>query len=250
MKYDVYDGINFLLAAENLDQLKQVFDRLIQKFGVDQFALQFTPIVNKALDIYPVAIANYKQEWVDRYFEENYHKVDPLILVGSKKVKPFFWSDTWEDATLHHQAKKMFVEAKDYGLRSGIGIPIISPLHTNGMVTLVSSFAKDDTDLKKILGAQGAALHVFCLYFQQMAHYFVVRDKIKIHSVELSKREKECLYLALQTKTNAEIGAILKISKRTVEAHFKNCCRKLNAVNKQQAVAKAIITKSIDLNDQ
>lgn len=56
----------------------------------------------------------------------------------------------------------------------------------------------------------------------------------------LTLREKECLTWAAAGKTNWEIGYILNIAERTAEHHLANATRKLDAVNRCQAVARAV----------
>lgn len=246
-KFDyVHEGLHHLMNSSNLDELRQIFERLMQKFGFDQFALQFTPNSFKTMDLKPLAIANYDREWVNHYFEEAYHLIDPVITEGSKKQAPFLWSDTWKEKPLTKKQQKLFNEAKQHGISTGIGMPIRSPYHRNGMVTLVSSYM-DELELNKILDQEAIPIYLLSMSFQQMAHYLIVRDNVSIHAIPLTEREKECLKWAASGKSNKEIGMILNISSRTVEHHFENCYRKLNAVSREQAVAKALITKSIDL---
>ena len=246
MSYNLDDGIQYLMNATDLDELRQIFERLMCQYGFDLFALQFTPNSYKKMDLKPLAIANYEKEWVDYYFEENYHLIDPVVHIGKQNKKSFLWSDTWHGVELNKKQKQLFNEANDYGVGTGIGIPIFSPYHSDGMVSLVSSSIKNDDELLKIVEGSTAEIHLLSVYFQQMAHYFIVRDKITIHSVPLKQREKDCLKWAASGKTNSEIAQILGISIKTVEAHFSNCYRKLNAISREQAVAKAIITKAIE----
>lgn len=246
-KFDyIHEGLHHMVNASNLDELRQIFERLMQKFGFDQFALQFTPSSFKTMDLKPLAIANYDKTWVRYYFDQAYHLIDPVIIEGGKKKTPFLWSDTWRDKELSKKQKQFFHEAKDHGVGTGIGLPISSPYHRNGMVTLVSSYMDTD-EMNKILEDEAVHIYLLSMNFQQMAHYLIVRDKISIHTIPLSDREQECLKWAAVGKSNKEIGMILNISFRTVEHHFQNCYRKLNAVSREQAVAKAIITKSINL---
>ena len=57
---------------------------------------------------------------------------------------------------------------------------------------------------------------------------------------QLTEREREVLAWIAQGKSAWEIGAILCISKRTVDVHTQNAARKLGAVNRTQAVAIAL----------
>lgn len=105
MKYDVHDGIQYLMNATDLDELRQIFERLMCKYGFDLFALQFTPNSYKKMDLKPLAIANYEKKWVDYYFDEDYHLIDPVIHEGKKNKKSFFWSDTWQGIELSKKQK-------------------------------------------------------------------------------------------------------------------------------------------------
>lgn len=63
----------------------------------------------------------------------------------------------------------------------------------------------------------------------------------------LTKRELEILQWIKEGKTGWEISVITKISENTVRFHIKNILKKLDAVNKTHAVAKAIEYRLIAL---
>src|SRR6202008_1387781 len=56
----------------------------------------------------------------------------------------------------------------------------------------------------------------------------------------LTAREREVLRWIYLGKSNAEIGAILRISPMTVKNHVQKILRKLDVVNRAQAVGKAL----------
>jgi len=57
--------------------------------------------------------------------------------------------------------------------------------------------------------------------------------------IALNERERECLTWSARGKTSPEIAAILNLSKRTVNFHIENACRKLNVATRTEAVVKA-----------
>ena len=61
----------------------------------------------------------------------------------------------------------------------------------------------------------------------------------------LTEREREVLRWIYLGKSNSEIGAILDISPLTVKNHVQNILRKLNVVNRAQAVGKALDARII-----
>jgi DNA-binding CsgD family transcriptional regulator len=66
-------------------------------------------------------------------------------------------------------------------------------------------------------------------------------------TVELSKRERECLRWTAEGKASWEIGMILKISDNTVNFHIKNAMRNLGTTSRTVAVVKAIRLNLIEL---
>lgn len=65
------------------------------------------------------------------------------------------------------------------------------------------------------------------------------RNEIWSRHVALNERELECLTWSARGKTSPEIASILNLSKRTVNFHIENACRKLNVSTRTEAVAKA-----------
>lgn len=62
---------------------------------------------------------------------------------------------------------------------------------------------------------------------------------------KLSARELECLRWAAAGKSSDEIAIILGISAYTVSSYFKTATRKLDSVNRMQAIARAMRMKLI-----
>jgi DNA-binding NarL/FixJ family response regulator len=72
------------------------------------------------------------------------------------------------------------------------------------------------------------------------------RNELWSRQVALSDRELECLTWSARGKTSPEIAAILSLSKRTVNFHIENACRKLNVSTRTEAVVKAASGRLID----
>jgi len=64
--------------------------------------------------------------------------------------------------------------------------------------------------------------------------------------IALNERELECLTWSARGKTSPEIAKIVSISKRTVNFHIENACRKLNVATRTEAVFKATAGHLID----
>jgi DNA-binding NarL/FixJ family response regulator len=73
-----------------------------------------------------------------------------------------------------------------------------------------------------------------------------VRAEIWSREVDLSERELECLTWSARGKTSGEIAQIMGTSKRNVDFHVENACRKLDVVTRIQAAVKAVSGGLID----
>jgi DNA-binding NarL/FixJ family response regulator len=72
------------------------------------------------------------------------------------------------------------------------------------------------------------------------------RNEVWSRHVALNDRELECLTWSARGKTSPEIATILNLSKRTVNFHIENACRKLNVSTRTEAVVKATSGRLID----
>ncbi len=66
-------------------------------------------------------------------------------------------------------------------------------------------------------------------------------------SFALSQRERHCLSLAARGMTSNDIAVKLGITERTVNFHFGNAIDKLGALNRNEAVARAIAHNLLSL---
>jgi DNA-binding NarL/FixJ family response regulator len=72
------------------------------------------------------------------------------------------------------------------------------------------------------------------------------RNQVWSRHFALNERELECLTWSARGKTSPEIAQIVNISKRTVNFHIENACRKLNVSTRTEAVVKATSGRLID----
>ncbi|MGO8858011.1 MAG: response regulator [Steroidobacteraceae bacterium] len=66
-----------------------------------------------------------------------------------------------------------------------------------------------------------------------------VRNAVWSRHIALNDREVQCLTWSARGKTSPEIATIVGLSKRTVNFHIENACRKLNVSTRTEAVVKA-----------
>ncbi len=83
---------------------------------------------------------------------------------------------------------------------------------------------------------------LFGIYFHELFMKAIVERGVAPASqgFPLSPRELQCLRLAAHGQTTKDMALKLGISERTVQFHFDGIRSKLCAVNRQEAIAKAV----------
>ena len=179
-------------------------------------------------------VSAYPAGWMDRYLDQDYARIDPIIHRIKRDPSPFPWS---EDVALPESencplAKKMFNEAAEFNLRAGFAVPLIT---LDGAVAVVS------------LGGEAVEMPPEAHAMTGMISTFAIARAIDLCNgggghkrPKLTPREIECLKWAADGKTEWEISTILHVSEHTADKHLANAHRKLGATNCVQAVAVAI----------
>ncbi|WP_081304523.1 LuxR C-terminal-related transcriptional regulator [Aeromonas hydrophila] len=121
-----------------------------------------------------------------------------------------------------------------YGFTCGVNIPIKEKSGDVAFFNLVCGTSMDTNELDSIL----VFAHTFSAYL--FASYVRIKEECSTSS-KLSSRENDCLFWACEGKTAWEISKIIGLSQRTVTFHLMNIISKLQANNRQHAVALAIM---------
>jgi LuxR family transcriptional activator of bioluminescence operon len=178
-------------------------------------------------------LSAYPEEWQQRYEHANYFDNDLTVKHCRTKNTPLMWLDPATE--LDKKNKKIFAEASEFGIVSGITFPYHGVGSEFGLLSGTVSKDFEHSSLDSIVTQHslyllGAAL--FDLHNQ---------DKDNAYVDILTAREKECLRWAAEGKTAWEMSVILSISERTACFHLDNAKKKLNSVTRTGAVSKALL---------
>ncbi len=179
-------------------------------------------------------VSAYPPGWMDRYLNQDYARVDPIIHRIKRDPSPFPWSEDMALPESEHcaLAKKMFNEAADFNLRAGFAVPLVT---LEGAVAAVS-LGGEAVDIPPDAFGMISVISTFAI-----ARAIDIRDRNRrCQRPGLTPREIECLKWAAEGKSEWEISAILHISEHTADKHLANAHRKLGAANRGHAVALAI----------
>lgn len=229
MRGDDFAQASFSVAT--MDELHAAFGRAIARHGFDHYACTVLRPTDALNDAVATAIAvKYPADWIAQYVEADYAAIDPIMTKSLSTAEPFFWADL---VGLSSRQTRMFSEAADAGLRTGIGLPIHSPFGEVFVMSVASP--QRDIDLRR------ARLEMYLLAAQfRLVHLELVPGGPGQAQPKLTDRERECLLWSARGKSSWDIGMIIGISEFTANFHIRNACAKLQATNRILGITKAI----------
>lgn len=233
----ISDFTDKLSGVETPDALMDVFGDTVSNLGFSSFAYHMVKVVGIG-NLLPLVKTTYPDQWVHRYFEQDYMKVDPVLRASFDRALPYSWDEVLAHNDLSCEEKHFFMEADDFKLRNGLSVPINGYNGEFALMTVVADGSENET--RENIAQNRHTLHLLTMYLHNHASSMVVGDALKHFAPTLTKREKEVLGWVADGKTAWEISEILSIGETTAITHIENAKRKLNAPSRTQAVVKAI----------
>lgn len=238
---DFQDGLQRFSNVKSVEEITALCENYCNLFGFDTFVYALR-VPEYFASSKLVIVDGYPASWVNHYFECSFYDIDPVMEYSKKHIIPIEWRNLRIDNGSMQET--MMNEARAFGVKSGVTMPIHSPHGELGVL----SFALD----RDAPHANEITTHSMP-YIQLLAshtHEALRRicGLVDGDGQPLTQREKECLKWAADGKSAWEIGSILHISERTVNFHLNNIVQKLGVTNRQHAVAKATLRGIIQPN--
>lgn len=233
--HEYHDGLHRFAFAQSIEEITNLCQSHCKLLGFDRFIYALR-IPNQFSDSRVIVVKGYPDAWLDRYWANSYHTHDPVIAYCGQSILPIKWQDLIVDSS--STGARIMHEAVDFGLRSGITMPVHSPHGELGVLSFaldwsVRSAHEVTTQAMPCIQLLATSVHEAVKRVSGMADTPAV--------MPLTPREEECLRWTADGKTSWEIGQLLHTSERTVNFHLTNSMKKLDVCNRQHAVAKAVL---------
>jgi LuxR family transcriptional regulator, quorum-sensing system regulator BjaR1 len=148
-------------------------------------------------------------------------RLSSLARRAGQQFEPFHWHiDASNDIQTDGQTTNL----------SGYCLPMKSGMGQSGYLVIFNGKAVERPDFSRLIFA---SLDLFTLQARGMGTGNQT-------AVGLTIRELDCLRWTAEGKTSSEISSIIKLSEHTVNHYLIAAARKLDCVNRVQAVAKAL----------
>ncbi len=181
------------------------------------------------------AALTYTDEWVERYLEKHYARIDPVVQGCYQRFHPVDWKRLdWSG-----KAARLFLgEATDAGVgNQGFSIPIRGPGGQFALFTV--SNRCDDAEWALYTRARVGDLILLSHFVNQKA-LEIERGTDMLRSSQLSPREIDALTMLSMGLSRTQAAESLSISEHTLRVYIESARHKLGAANTTHAVAKAL----------
>jgi LuxR family transcriptional regulator, quorum-sensing system regulator BjaR1 len=239
MKFEreAFEFIQRLNRLTTIGDVMAATERMLARYGFEHFS--FSGVPDNSGSLPGIVLAHrIPAELFKVYVERRYADVDPCMRHLRRTTEPFRWADVRYNAEREPRTAELMALVRDFGLSKGFFVPIPSPAGTIGNVWMAGSRLE-------LTPRTRPALHLVALYAFDRVNRLV--GPLSAPRPLLTAREQEVLQWTASGKSAWEIGAILGITKRTVDDHAQSAFRKLGAANRTQAVAIAVRERLINI---
>ena len=237
----IFDTLTRLLPINDIESYKK---SLLEFSEAIEFEYTFFGYVTntKDADMGGVQIFNINnaEAWLNEYMENKYFLNDPLagyVVSRDERAVCVSWADFEDQALLNPESLRIRNIRDSFGLHYGFtSFDNLLDASNAFSYTVASSTNQGDP---RIINT----LKIMTPHF--LNRMCIIDGIIPVADYDITNKELEVLNWIKEGKTNWEIGTIMNISEQTVKFHVKNILTKLNASNRQQAVAVAMSSNLI-----
>jgi LuxR family transcriptional regulator, quorum-sensing system regulator BjaR1 len=235
----VFDTIDHISRLTVLEQVANVFVAAVEKFGFAALGINGLPPPGEGAN--PRILAESTPEgFRDLYICERFYLVDHLGAHARSTSEPFRYSEAPYDWKASRRHQRFMQALETFGMGKGLVVPVGRSANVPACVWLAGKNPDLHEDAKR-------ATEVIALFVASKAYVLSRPPGIEVRTSKLTLREREVLIWVAQGKSAWEIGEILNISKRTVDAHTQSAAQKLGAITRTQTVVNAIQIGEIEL---
>jgi DNA-binding CsgD family transcriptional regulator len=218
-------------SVQVLDELNGEIVALRERLGVEHVIYHS---VNSTGSQY--AALTYSDEWVQRYLERDYARVDPVVQGCYRRFDPVDWKRLdWSGRA----ARDFLGEAMDAGVgNQGFSVPIRGPAGQFALFTV--SHRCSDAEWERFTKERVPDLIVLSHFVNQKA-LELEGGPDRVVTNQLSPREIDALTLLAMGLSRAQAADSLTISEHTLRVYIESARYKLGAMNTTHAVAKALL---------
>lgn len=236
---DIFASAARLEACHSTSQMFSRFGKELEQLGFNFYLVTDLPGQETIGWQNQILRNHWPAGWYERYLDAGHYRVDPCVAQSRGRAAPFVWGDIFMPA-MEAASRRVMDEAREFGLREGICIPITRP-HLPPSVVTMAGWQPD------VSPSGRRKAHAMARQMYRTATRFSVANGAGDTPRQITDREREILRWMANGKSAWEISRILGISEHTVITHQRNLRHKLNAANNAHSVAEAMRRHEIEV---
>lgn len=226
------DSVSELTCLESQYDVFRFMKRVTESWGMKAFMVMNLPMQMSLTLSQCTVITSWPADLLQQYDNDGL-LVDSNVYSALKKASaPFVVNQDFRGhgvrPVIADKFKDLFAR---FDMVNSVWCPVQDMTGMRGAVSL--SGAKSSFSRSEVAEIFYLAAHVY-------GHLAYVRSLDSRISETLTDREIDCLNWTAAGKTSAEIADILTLSEHTVNHYLNRATKKLDTVNRTQAVAKAL----------
>ncbi|MEM9523869.1 MAG: autoinducer binding domain-containing protein [Pseudomonadota bacterium] len=175
----------------------------------------------------------YSSNWPQRYFDQDYGAIDPVIHRMFTETQPYRWSAAEYKKSKDKRVVAFFRDAENHEISQGISVPI----KRGGKIRLFTAITGSR---KKIMGQDLITMIKLIAENYNMMFLGIEERAINSLTPAYTPREKQALTLTALGATSGEAARILGISPKTLEKQLQLARDKMWARSQVAATAFAL----------
>jgi DNA-binding CsgD family transcriptional regulator len=226
----IFDGnVNEIAGLDTQFDVIRFMKRLVEFYNCRSFmVLNLPPTTSRELSSNTI-ITNWPAELMALFDSEGLMQTSLVLRRLRDSTLPFgFDLDTVSTDGAGGRVRELFSR---FGIIRGAYFPVHDVSGIRGAVSLTGSAAVFTH--QQMMELMYISIHLF----QRLAE---IRNLEVRPADMLTEREIDCLNWTAAGKTSAEIAEILGLSEHTINHYLNRAAKKMNTVNRTQAVAKAL----------
>lgn len=225
-------------AIKSSDELRSLMDAICNELGFRHFALiHHTDL--RELRPGVININNYPPVWAEQFIAKRLYRFDPVIQACFRTGVGFRWSKVGELIDLNPRQERILEAASREGLADGLTMPSAVKGEYAGSCSFAAPRRSVYLDHCEILGQLVGAFGF------EAARRLTKREDCDTKR-KLSPRQRECVVLVAQGKSNWEIGQILGLSPVTIAHYVSDARARYDVSSRQQLVVRALLESEIN----
>ncbi|MDL2406149.1 autoinducer binding domain-containing protein [Rhizobium calliandrae] len=179
------------------------------------------------------AISSYPEPWQEIYFRRSYVAIDPVIRSARDQIEAFSWTNVLSPR-ITKERRAFYEEAAQFGIRSGITVPIRTGF--GGLAILTFASSEPNVASNQILNPIMAASAVGQVHsrLEMMGVHPTHHSPIRLRADELT-----CLRWSAEGKSMRAIATIENTTYANVAFFLRNAKAALGVTTLPQATALA-----------